>query len=1401
MFRFFIRIVVFFCLLAGIPQLHAQYWKKAALPPGFDNNYWLDVFFLPSNPQFGWVSGYSGKVLRTTDGGSTWNGYNISGAGMLESIHFPSASVGYTSGPGGIWKSTNGGISWVQITPLQANNLWGCYFNTPDTGYVIGGGCNGTRQQFFRTNDGGATWQLTETTIASVGMCDLILDKGLDTGYAAGSGYIWRTTDRGVNWNLFSQSNTVRAWQEELAMNGNSILVPYSGSDCSGGGGGGGMCYSTDMGNSWQRMATPGSMFGTYLTSPQTGWSCGMGKLVYHTTNAGLTWQLKNCGISGSLDDIWMFNDSSGWVVGEGVYQLSPGGQEVLPQPRVFYPATCIPSIRWDTITVRNRTFVGTAVTITIAGTNASEFVPLATAFVLGPCEERQIPVRFQPTGAGIRQATAAISFSTPLQTMYISLEGLADQIDLGGNQTDEIKIDPIICGVPRDTILTLTNQTPSVITIAGIGNPDQPNGQQTDWLINLPAQIQPGGSLILPIRVNMTDTGLIQRKFILIFGRCEKIITITSRGISPVYSGPQNIQMLAGCNAVTDTIVQIRNEGNAPLIIAGYQLKGPDSAFFRILNTGSLPLTVQPGASAPLHLRFIKPDSYRQYIAAVYIVHSDSVSGRRPMPAMISLNGMRGIPYTEISQQIVQLGEHCIDSIISAPIRINRAGQTGALQVLSVRSAQGIARIMNTLPAAVQDTLVLQIQVQRSVPGPYTDTLYVQTNSCDDTLSIIIQGNAIHTLLSFGADTIIRAMADQGIPTLVQQIIYSAGTAVAEISRMQLRSGISMRLIASLPDPAILLPGQSGIISIEARAGMADTVLYDTLCVYTVNRCEYSICIPIEVRVRQARISFSQQILRYRVLCSRPPQRQSFTIYNRSQLADTILTLSISPAAGIFRILNLPTLPYILRSGDSLILQTEFMPPAQGIYRADIQSSTAASERNGFSAGQVQLYGEWQSPELLLQPDSIDAGALEICAPIISLPVLMRNMGMAADTLMVRIKNAKPWLILPQQMMIVPAQSQNIQYDIQYNPALTIADIPWQDTVQLISARCGTEYTIPIRGITTAARLTAMPIPLDAGSIKRDDSATLTLVITNPGKAAIPISRVQMLQNLPEFLLLNNVQGIFVKPMDTIHLHIKALALREGSSPVDTIVIYSALYCTDSIKVPIRMNVPREEFRAMISTQNYTVPYGDTVTIQITLQGDISRARIDSLQFNMALDGRLLALNEIYPPMGRQINDSLFTWTLPAAALPPQGGIIAWIKGRGMIAAPRQCALEFQNIKPYTNRNVQIQQQNGTLQIDPYCNGIALGIGLRSIVVMRTIPPAPSSTIMLGLRSAAPGLISTGIINLYNSTGRKIYSQSISAGEQEMIWSAPVHTAPGLYLAELISDGYTQRVSVLVSE
>lgn len=146
------------------------------------------------------LTGNSRCMLRTVNSANNWAFAYTSNSGspprVQNSMCFPSASVGYSVGTGGtILKTTDGGVSWNAQTSGTTVELYCVYFTDIDTGYVSGNG------RILRTVNGGATWLSTTVT----GQIKATWFSSPSTGFAAGinggTGMFYRTTDYGVTWN------------------------------------------------------------------------------------------------------------------------------------------------------------------------------------------------------------------------------------------------------------------------------------------------------------------------------------------------------------------------------------------------------------------------------------------------------------------------------------------------------------------------------------------------------------------------------------------------------------------------------------------------------------------------------------------------------------------------------------------------------------------------------------------------------------------------------------------------------------------------------------------------------------------------------------------------------------------------------------------------------------------------------------------------------------------------------------------------------------------------------------------------------------------------------------------------------------------------------------------------
>lgn len=168
-----------------------------------------------------WVSGHDAAVLRTTDGGATWERLHVPDADSLEfrDVEAFGADVAYllAAGPGArsrIYKTSDGGRTWTQqFVNAEPRAFYDCFaFFSRDRGVVVSDAVDG-RLLVQATADGGAHWDLVpaegvpparegEGAFAASGTCLVALGERLAwiaTGSTA-EARVYRSSDGGRRW-------------------------------------------------------------------------------------------------------------------------------------------------------------------------------------------------------------------------------------------------------------------------------------------------------------------------------------------------------------------------------------------------------------------------------------------------------------------------------------------------------------------------------------------------------------------------------------------------------------------------------------------------------------------------------------------------------------------------------------------------------------------------------------------------------------------------------------------------------------------------------------------------------------------------------------------------------------------------------------------------------------------------------------------------------------------------------------------------------------------------------------------------------------------------------------------------------------------------------------------------
>ena len=210
-------------------------------------------------------------------------------------MYFPSENTGYIVGYDGlVLKTTDGASSWQQLSTGSTLNLLTVHFVNEKIGYVAGigrtnsfGEENGIGAPFFKTTDGGNSWD--RNYLMDFYFHDLYFfseEKGIAIigfSYENPSGHIKLATteNSGINWTILDLP--IRPTYNKFYLASDKIVV----------GGKRILFVSTDSGNSWDSIQTPVEIYKSirnlYPINDKI-WLIDGITAIFKTTDGGKNW-------------------------------------------------------------------------------------------------------------------------------------------------------------------------------------------------------------------------------------------------------------------------------------------------------------------------------------------------------------------------------------------------------------------------------------------------------------------------------------------------------------------------------------------------------------------------------------------------------------------------------------------------------------------------------------------------------------------------------------------------------------------------------------------------------------------------------------------------------------------------------------------------------------------------------------------------------------------------------------------------------------------------------------------------------------------------------------------------------------------------------------------------------
>ncbi|MBN2009801.1 T9SS type A sorting domain-containing protein [candidate division KSB1 bacterium] len=294
-------------------------WNPAIDPFGGDL---FDISF--ANSRVGWAVGEKGTILNTIDGGETWNWQMNFPSASLNSVQFLDERTGWATGGFSLIKTTDGGDTWQYIDKMEGNQL---FFIDSHKGWLVH-----AREGIYNTVDGGQTWQhqLSKPGYHQIQFIDE--NNGWATGAASDSTYIIRTGNGGKAWtelfvahdyslSHFFFIDSLHGW-----LFGSQDVI----------------MATDDGGKSWEIQQDKNSKWGLYAVMDMCfvdslyGWGCGTDSRLWHTEDGGKTWIQRYNPNYDDFTTVHFFDRNEGWLAGILTLQHTIDGGQTWQEENLY---------------------------------------------------------------------------------------------------------------------------------------------------------------------------------------------------------------------------------------------------------------------------------------------------------------------------------------------------------------------------------------------------------------------------------------------------------------------------------------------------------------------------------------------------------------------------------------------------------------------------------------------------------------------------------------------------------------------------------------------------------------------------------------------------------------------------------------------------------------------------------------------------------------------------------------------------------------------------------------------------------------------------------------------------------------------------------------------------------
>jgi photosystem II stability/assembly factor-like uncharacterized protein len=250
-----------------------------------------------------WVGNDLSSIALTTDAGDSWIETSGPERKIMNDVFFLNRNIGFAAGSEGtLLRTTNGGSQWEDISFGETRPFLSVFGLTANDMWL------GANQRIYHSADMGETWQEKFATLG-LNVIDILAINTSNILACSPSGVIIRSADSGTTWDTVYQTNgQIRSLskidnQRYMATGFNGLIL-----------------RSADQGLTWNPVTAPeaGLQYEQTQFMGNEGWliTSSFKKTMWHTTNAGDTWDPITLPIDRFWDGVYFISPDTGIVVG-----------------------------------------------------------------------------------------------------------------------------------------------------------------------------------------------------------------------------------------------------------------------------------------------------------------------------------------------------------------------------------------------------------------------------------------------------------------------------------------------------------------------------------------------------------------------------------------------------------------------------------------------------------------------------------------------------------------------------------------------------------------------------------------------------------------------------------------------------------------------------------------------------------------------------------------------------------------------------------------------------------------------------------------------------------------------------------------------------------------------------